>query len=71
MDPPHRKKPGSHGSPSPIDEENFPDNPTRQSADRHMREATNVPGSTGLPDALGKKKPREPHVGDHDVERVE
>jgi hypothetical protein len=29
-----------------MDEENFPDNPTRRSADKHMAEPDNTPGSS-------------------------
>lgn len=29
----------------PMREENFPDNPTRRAADKHMMEPTNAPGS--------------------------
>lgn len=40
------------GSPNPMEEENFPDNPTRRAAEKHMEEPTNTPGSNPQP---GKK----------------
>lgn len=37
--------PKSKRAENPMDEENFPDSPTRRAADKHMAEPTNTPGS--------------------------
>lgn len=49
-DPDRRRK---ASTPNPMDEENFPDNPTRRSADKHMAEPRNIPGSA---DPLPRKR---------------
>ncbi|HUR68503.1 MAG TPA: hypothetical protein VM370_04595 [Candidatus Thermoplasmatota archaeon] len=40
--------------PNPMEEENFPDSPAREAADREMAEPTNVPGSKPM---LPKRMP--------------
>lgn len=44
--PARRKQSGPTDESGPMDEENFPDNPTRRSADDKMGEPRNIPSST-------------------------
>lgn len=39
-----KEKHPEYAQPNPMEEENFPDSPARESADREMAEPTNIPG---------------------------